>query len=489
MTTNLFVKPDLPGTAVTIQGQSQARVLPGAGQTVMIPVVGNWGPMGSDLTTLEPKTSMQEVDTLYGGQDTPLRTAALEGFLGQNVPGGGGASGIVLYRMGTVSAAAAAKSLNNTAAAPAIHFDAKWKGVFGNGIAFVVDDDPVTVGNDRLRVQVGGITVETYVYVQTDIQSLHDLVNARPSKYVTAASAPLVTGTALAAGTFTAVGGNDGAAVASGDWLAALDALEFAPAEIFAPYDLTDESVKASIFSWMQTMAAEMKPVRVVTGGGPGETLSAALTSAALVRDEHMVRFGVGSWYDPVVDKTLSTSQLAPRIAGILAARGQKSALTRALLGGLTPVGSSGPSTDDLKVGAAGGVTMLRRVSHPDSQVAVSWGLTTFIDKTQQFKPYEIWSEPRFIGIFDNLIRRIVAWGDANIVGNVPVNDDTRIAVRKEIGKYLSELVTAGLATPGTPYVICDDPADPLLADAIPFEFGFRPTRTANFLIGVGKVK
>lgn len=491
MSANLIVKPDLPGTSIQFIGDPTQRVLPGAGSTVMIPVVGNWGPLGSELTDLTPLTSQSEVDAIYGSKDSPLRVATVEAFLGQNTPGAYGAGGVIPYRMATGSAAKATITLNNTAGtpAPAIRLDAIWTGTFGNDLKAVIDDDPITTGSHRLRIQLNGATVETYSYVETDVQSLKDQITNTPSKYVTVNASPFVTGTSLEAGTFSFAAGNDGASVTSTEWLAALDGLEFAQAGIFAPYDLTDAGIKASILSWIRTLEEEQRPVRGVFGGALAESLSTAITDAALMRDPHVIRFGVGSYYDAVLDKTLSTSQLAPRIAGILSARGEKSALTRALLGGLTVVGSAGPSSDDLKLGRDAGVTMARRVSHPDSQLAISQGVTTYIDKTQTAKPYEIWSEPRFIGIFDRLIRDLAAWGDDKIVGDVPVNDDTRREVRLQVGSKLADLERDGLATPGESYVICDDPNDPELADAVPFEFGFRPTRTANYLIGVGKVK
>lgn len=496
MNTNLIVKPDLPSTSVAIVGESQARVRPGFGSTVMIPAVGNWGPLGATLTDLDPFQSLPEVDAVYGGADSPLRTAAAEAIMGQNTPGAGGAGGVILYRMATGSAAASGRTLQNATPAAAVRFVGKYKGTFGDRLGLVIDDDPLVAANDRLRVQLDGATVETYSYLQTDITALAAAVAARPSKYIVRdAAVAIITGVALAQGTFPLTAGNDGAAVASADWLTAVAALEFANAGIFAPFDLTDSSVKAALVSWTQQMAANMKPVRSVFGGALGETITDAITDVALIRDPHVVRFGVGTYYDATLDKTLSTSQLAPRIAGILAARGRRASLTRALLGGLSVVGSSGPDLDALKSGAAQGITMARRVSHPDSSLAISWGKTTYVSTTNPAMPIDLWSEPRVIGIFDDLIRRIVAWGDDQIVGDVPVNDDTRAAVRKEVGKYLSELVSDGLAFPGKPdgtdrpYVICEDPGDPALADAVPFEFGFKPNRTANFLIGNGRVK
>lgn len=487
---NQIVKPDLPGSGVTFVGETQQRVLSGFGSTVMLPATATWGPLGSELTDMDPITSIAEVDAIYGSNSaSDLRTAAVLAFLGQNTPSGRGAGGVLPYRMATNAAAKATITIQNSTPANAIKFEGVYKGTFGNRLSVIIDNDPITAGSDRCRILLDGVTVESYTYVETNITSLKNQIAARPSKYVTVAATPFVTGLVLAPGTYALATGNDGSTLTSAEYLAALDAFEWADAGIIAPYNLTDTGIKASLLSWIRAMESNMRPVRAVTGGALAESLTDAMSDAALMRDPHMIRIGVGSYYSADLDATLSTAQLAPLIAGILAARGEKSALTRALTGGLSVVGGTGPSNDDLKLGRDAGVTMLRRVSHPDSSLAISQGVTTWNDLTSTAKPYKIWSEPRFIGIFDRLIRQIVAWGDDEIVGDVPVNEDTRAAVRKEMGKLLSDLEKDGLSTPGTSYVNVDDPQDPDLEDAIPFDFGFKPTRTANYLIGTGKVK
>lgn len=485
-----FVKPDLPATSISFVGEQVTPIRPGFGSTVMVPVVGSWGPLGADLPNLDPLVSMAQVDALYGNIDSPLRTAAAEAFMGQNTPGGRGAGGVIPYRMATNAAAKSSVTLQNTTPAAAIKIEAKYTGVFGNNISVVVEDDPIISGSDRLRVLVNGATIQSFTYVQADVADLKAQIDAAESQYVQVATSPaIVTGVALTAGTFPLTGGNDGSSVVSADWLDALDALQWADSGILAAHDLTDTGIKASILSWVREMAEEMRPVRAVFGGAPGESLSSVISEVSSLRDEHIVRFGLGTYYDRDLDKQLGSAQLTARIAGVLAARGDKAALTRALLGGLSIVGGSGPTLSELKQARDAGITVARRVSHPDSQLAISQGVTTFTSKNTAAKPYDLFSEPRLIGMFDGLIRRLAAWGDDNIVGDVPVNDDTRAAVRKEVMKELSALEADGLTKPGSSYVVCEEQSDPDLADSVPFEFGFVPARTANYMIGIGRVR
>lgn len=484
-----IVKPSLPSTVVRFTGDATTRILPSFNQVIAVPVVHDWGPLGADSGGADPVLSFAEFEAKFGTGDTAGRTAVMGAFNGMGLAdqGGGGAGGVIPYRMATAAAAASTVALQNTTPANALTLTALYKGTRGDDLDVIIEDDPVDATKDRLRLLFRGATVESFSYLATDVTALAAAITNRPSQYIVPSA--VTSGTALTHGTFSLAGGNDGLTLSSTEWQAALDALEFAEFGIFAPYDLTDAPVKAQIFSWLQTMGSEMRPVRAVFGGVAGESLDDAIADAASLRDPHVIRFGVGTYHDDLVDKDLSTSQLAARIAGVLSARGTKSALTRAPLGGLSLVGSTGPTTDELIAGRDAGVTMLRRVSSAVADLAVSQGVTTFVDQAAEGMPYVLFSEPRIVGLFDNIIREMVQWGDDVVIGSLPVTDDTRGLVRKQVSKILNGLESDGLAELGSSFVTVDPPDDPALADAIPYDFGFVPTRTANYLIGNGRVR
>lgn len=485
----LVVKPDLPSSVIRFVGETTVSIPPAFNQIVAIIGSHDFGPLASDPDGTQPHLTLSAWEAVYGTGDTPGRTAVVGAFQA-------GAGGVVFARAATALAAAATLTLNNTTPVAAIRLTARWKGTAGNQISIVRDDDPIDATKDRLRVLFRGAEVEKYVYTATDIAGLVAAINARPSRYIIAdgpGGGAVVTGTALAATAGTALAtGNDGAVLTATEYLAAQDALEFAEFGALAPAALTDAPVKVQLANWTRTMAEEMRPFRLVLGGALAETVDTAIAELAAnpsLRDEHVIRFGVGTWHEDTLNKDLSTAQLAAYVAGLMVARGERSALTRADAPTLHAVGGSGPSTDELKAGRDAGITMLRRVSSPRTELVISEGVTTFISTVLPAKPYIFFSEPRIVGLLDRIVRQMVAWGDEFVIGDLPANDDTRNLVRKEMRKILEDLETSGLSEPGSGFVNVDPPEDPSLRDTIPYDFGFMPTLTAKYLIGNGRIR
>lgn len=495
-----ITKPVIPQTVIRFTGDEVPRVPPSFADVVAVPIIHDWGPLLTDAPGADGKqggvqlcTSFAEFTSLFGDSDTPGRTAVAGAFAGQGLLSGDGAGGVLVARMGTNAAAAAHIDVNNTAPAVALTLTARYKGVRGNDISYAIDADPNNSSNDRLRIRYKGAVVETYSYARTAITSLRDQINASPSLVIASAA---LNGTALAttAGTSLA-GGNDGSVITSTEHLAALAALEFKPFSLLAPYDLTDSAIQASYLSWVQTQAAANRPVVLCVGGAAGETLNTAVTRSTALADEHVVNLGVGTYHDDLLGKDLSTSQLAPRIAGILAARGEEKSLTRARIAGLHVVGATAPATSQIETAILSGVTALMHTSSADAELCIAKGVTTFTDPANAAKPLDVFSDPRLVRIMDIYVRGMKQWGDDVILGNVPVNQSTRDAVRGEGRRRQDDLLDRGLILPGDgvtvpkPFVIADDPGDPALADAVPYSFGWQFARTANFIIGDGKIR
>ncbi|HEX7088733.1 MAG TPA: hypothetical protein VF192_01275 [Longimicrobiales bacterium] len=486
--TVLVPKPELPASVLHWLGEESRTIPPTFGEVVVIPIVHDWGPMGSEVPLRESVVlNYPQFVGKFGNGDTPGHDAIAGALLGMGVTGGGGAGGVIPYRMATGAAAEATATLDNTAAADSLVLTAIYKGTRGNDISVVHEDDPASAGNDRLRVLFQGATIERYTYPEGDVAALAAAINARPSAWVTAASP--ATGVALAHGTFPLGGGNNGDVLTAAEWLSAQTALEFAEAGIFSPFNLVDVGIKAQLRAWLQTMAQNMLPMRGVFGGAADETVDAAIADAALARDEHLIRLGVGVYHDDMLGKDLSTAQLAPRAAGVLAARGLKSSLTNADFGGLSPVGDTLPDYQELVALRNGGVTSFKRVNRAESELAIAEGVTTFNARNVAGKPYELFSEPRIIGLLDTIQRRITKWGDERIVGDVTNTQDTRDAVQVEVTNVINEYVADNLIEPAGIQVYVH-PSGPGGDDStIPYEFGFKPTRTVKYLVGQGRVR
>lgn len=485
-----FVKPDLPSTAVRFTGDAAATVQPGFNSVVATAGVADWGPIGTEAGGTKLYTSMTKFEEDYGTSMTPARIAVLGAFNGMGRNPGDGAGGVVFHRLAASSAAAASKVLNNTATTAALTLTALYKGARGNQVSFVVEDDPVSVAKDRLRILLNGATVESFSYVATDIAGLQAAINARPSRYVKASAA--VTGTALAATAGTSLtGGLDGTGVSATDFTAMQRALEFKDFSVFSAAGLTDVAVKNQLAEWTRSLENNMRPIRLLLGGATDETVDDAIAELAAnpgLKDPNVVRFAVGNYYDDLIDLTLNTAQLAPRVAGALVARGETSALTRARFGGLEPVGN-GATSDELRVGRDAGLTMLRQISSADASLAISQGVTTFTSQSTPGRPFMFYSEPRIVGLLQRIVRQMVQWGDETVIGTLGATDDTRDLVRKEVLKVLGELESSGLAEPGSSGVSVEKPEDPSLRDAIPYDFWFMPTLTANYVIGNGRIR
>lgn len=486
-----LTRPDNPGTYIRLVGETAVRPPSNVAASVAIPIVHDWGPLGTTEGVQELEV-FAGFDSTFGNTATEGRNAVLGACVGPGVPGEPGAGSVFVYRMAASAVKAATKEIKNTAAAAALILNGYYKGTRGNRISFVIDADPVNTNNARLTIRLDGAVQERYSYPKTDITGLAASVNIR-SKLVKAEMK--ATGVALAttAGTSLAEG-NDGASLSALEWEEALAALEKEDISIFASFNLTTAETVAMVFAWTLTQAENQTPVTTVFGGAGSETLAEAVTKAELIRSEHVIRLTGGEFLDEFTGAKVSTAQLAPRIAGILAGRGEESSLTFAPVAGLKQVGSVAVATDELAIAAQQGLTVFRRASREDTELVIAKGVTTFIETTNPDKPLELFSDPRIVRVGDLFLRRMKKWGDEKIVGPTRVIETTMAAVSQRGLAEIADLLKRGMILPGAntadqPFFRIVEEPGPNFEDAIVFEFGFKFARTTNFLIGTGKVR
>lgn len=499
-----ILKPKVPGTVLRFIGESIPRIQPSAADTVAVPIVHDWGPIGSDAPGTSKReggaqlcTSFAEFTQIFGDSDTAGRTAVAGAFAGQGLPGAGGAGAVMVYRMAGSAKAKSTLVIQNTTPATALTLTARYYGSRGNKLSVVIDADPANEARDRLRILYNGAVQETFLYAKTDIASLATQINT-VSQLVTAVEA--VTGVALkhTAGTSLA-SGNDGSTLTTENHLSALEALEFEPFSIISPYDVESAELLATYVSWVVSQEEANRPVVLVCGGKAGETLTEAIERSAACENPHVVNVGVGTYHDDLLDKDLSTAQLAPRIAGILAARGKKSSLTFARISGLHIVGETGAASDEIATAVQSGVCVLMRASSPDAELQIAKGVTTWTTTTDPALPVEVFGDPRLVRIMDLYVRDMKEWGDSIVIGALPVNDDTRGLVRGKARELQDKLLGDGLILPGgevlagsvvpKPFVTVEPPTDPELLDTIPYQFGWQFAFTVNNILGEGRVR
>lgn len=482
--------PANPGTYITLFGQRATRPTASVAETVAIPIVADWGPLGSE--EIVKSENFGEYESAYGDSDTPGRDAVLGAFIGTGVAGMAAAGAVKTYRMATGSAAKAKLVIKNTheAAENALEVLARYTGSRGNRISVKVAVDAVDSNKHRLSVLFDGIVKESFGYAKANIAEAAEKINNANSPFITAVS--LKSGTTLATTAGTALAsGNDGSTLTSTQWLQATEALEFEDFSVFAPFDCTDQSIVASLFSWTVSQSEEMRPVFSVFGGETGEELTEAIERVAEIEDPHVVAIGGGDYHDAFLDKDVTTSQLAPRIAGILAGLGEEKSLLNVPVAGLKQIGTSLISPDELATATEHGVTVFRRTTIPEAELVIANGITTFTDDSDPNRPLELFSDPRIVRVADLFIRRMKQWGDKNIVGPTTVTEETEAAVRDRGNSEIAELVRRNLILPGVTederpfFRVIDSGGLP----AIVFQFGFMFARTTKYLIGQGMVR
>lgn len=482
-----------PGTYIELSGEQTVRPAASLAATVAIAAVADWGPLGTD--GVQSFGDMSEAEQVIGDSASQAHDAILGAFVGPGVPGSPGAGTVKFFRLAAAAAAKATDNIANTAGSPAdaLKLDAIYKGTRGNRISYITEEDPADATKDRLRILFDGVTVERYTYAPTDVAGLAAQINAKPSRWVTATS--LVTGTALAMVTETALsGGNDGSTITGTEWAAAIQGLDFEEFSVFSAHGVTDDTIKTTIKTWADTLEQENRPITVVFGGGGSETLAQAITAADAVASHHVVQVGVGTFHDDYLDRNVTSAELTSRIAGMLAGAGEEISLTGMPIAGVTAVAGGGVGSDELATAWKGGITAFRRTTREDTDLIVNKGVTTFTDPADPNFPYELFSDPRIVRVADLFLRRLKEWGDRYITGPTRVIEPTKAAVRQQGEKEINDLIRRGLILPGEGdidkpfFQIIDNPGVGL-EDAIVFEFGWKFVRTTNFLIGSGKVR
>lgn len=456
-------RPTLAGSYFDFVAVPPPVVPQAAGRIVTVLFTHSWGP----LKTVTPLNSFADfLATFRGDPASPSSgyVAVKEAFQGSGQPGEGGAGQVLAYRMGGSAAAKATKTLQNTAGTPAnaLTLSAKYEGADGNNLRVTTQDHAANVAQDELLIlDQNGTVLETYVYNNTDVAGLRDQINL-VSKYATAAM--LVDGVALGYVTSSAfTGGNSGATLIAGDYTTALAALETQRFGVLAFENLTDSSIQAAVKAWVQGQNAAGRRFSTVLGGALDESIGTAITRSAAMNDPDIVNIGVGRVVDhEILDAAgnplvLSTAQLSPRIAGVLANRGERMSMTFTKLSGIDLV--NGAAATDIVKAYDNGVIVLSRASDALATVRVEKALTTFTTTTDSSRPKAVFSNPKFVATMHGLQDDLTLWADDNIIGSTTVDDETRNAVLAQINSLLRQRQELGSVRPGwSAYV---DPTPP----------------------------
>lgn len=493
-TLSLASRPKRPGAYLYFVGERAAIIPPAVGSVVAVPFVHDWGP----AKEVVPLNSFSEFTDIFGPEtDSPGYVAVSQAFRGEGLPGFGGAGQVLAYRMGGTAQAQATLTLQNTTPAPAVTAKARYPGLRGNDLRITVQNNASDALKSDLLVLDGTLLLETWTYPDADISDLVGQIGGSGvlpgSDWIEATmlidDVPLapISGSSL-------TGGNDGGTLTSAEWTQAMAAFDVERFGVFAPFDLTDTAIITSLRQWVVDSNASGKRFQVVVGGAVDESATTAATRAATLNSEDILTIGVGSVRDAnLLDasgqpRVLSTAQLAPRVAGIYAFRGEVMALTFARMSGLTILnGASAAQIVDL---FERGVLVLTRDSNLDAPTRIEKGVNTFQQSAQTAdKPWSLWRVPANIRTMSGVQVEFQEWGEANVIGKQRVNDKTRQAAIAEVSARMRARENAGTVQPGWTVGITQSPPpsddDDFISIDIAMHFG-RFAEQVLFTVVVG---
>ena len=437
--------PKRPGVYTRYESEAPEIILPAFGSVVAVPFTHNWGPVEEARLV----TSYASFLDLYGDDYSPAQIAVRGAFLGEGMPGRLGAGAVLCYRMTGSAAAAASRTLQNTTPINAITLTAKYPGTRGDALRVTVQDYAADTTQTELILYYGTVEVERFRYADTNVTDLATQVNAT-SDWVTASG--VTSGVALtpvSSVAFTTTAGNDGATLVAQDWTDMMTEMEVERFSLFAPHNLTDSAIVTALKTWLLNLNAQGRRVMAVVGGAVDETTSTAVTRSTSLNNENIVNVGIGSYYDDNhVDPTtgdatiLSSAQLAPRIAGILAQKSDGASATYSRVGGLRI--RTGPTEANISTAFDGGVLVLARDADPVAPVHLERSLTTYTTTSDATKPYLIFRNPKFVRTMHIFEEDLQAW-QTDLIGPLPVNDKSRRSVCAEAKAMLNARVARGV--------------------------------------------
>lgn len=447
--------PKRPGAYFAFQARVPEPTLVNPQGVIAVGFTHNWGPENAVI----PLNSWGDFVTKYtlgapaGGVYSSGYRAVKDSFKGEGLPGWGGAGQVLAYRIVNAAGAFGSKVLQNTVPAAAITLTALYKGTYAANVTLDVVATPADPTNKHdLVIKVEGAEAERFTYAKTNITDLGAQINGTTpytattkSKWVGASA--ITSGTALTLVSAQALaGGNDGSALVPADYTAAMTAFEPWRFSVLTFDNLTDSTAQASLLTWAQNLNAKGKRFVTVTGGAAAETMATAVARSATFNDPNFVNVGGGTFTDATYGD-LSTAMLTPRIAGIIAQRGEAAEITFARLKDLTV--KVGNTEADIYSALAGGVVALSRDSNQQSPVRIELGLTSFTTTTDAARPYNVYSNLKFVRVMQGIETELTDWAESFVIGKMQVNQGTRDYVRGQMQARMAIREDNGVILPG----------------------------------------
>ncbi len=451
--------PDLPGAYTHFEAALSTQLPPSPGGIIAVPITHDWGPIAEPVLC----SSFSEFERIFGTDDSPGRLAIYESFFGEGLAGAGGANAVYALRLANEEAAAAAASVTNPTPAAAIEVTARWKGTRGNRLKVVAS--AIVEEKQHVSILDGTVELESFSFGikgATALAKLVATINAR-SPWVEA-TLTKEGETGLKAGTSNLEGGLDGATLTGEDWTNGVTALSGVDFAYLAPFDLpwaTGEEAKPIKETILALQAFTNEQITaghrftLVVGGALGEEPTDAITRALELDDPAVITVGGPGVKDETFGE-LSTSQLAPRIAGIRAQRGESQNMHFARLKGTLPLlkgDGTAVSLSETEQMVAAGVVVLARDRYSLAPTRVVKDVNTWTpavgSQAEEERPRKIFGNPKMVQTMQQFSNQAEALIERDLIGRVVVTDASRQAAAGRVLTLADGRIKTGAFQPG----------------------------------------
>lgn len=451
--------PTLPGVYSQTTATPRTTLPPSPGSTVALAVTHNWGPVDTPLVL----DSFADWESNFGTDDGPGRTAVYGAFNGEGLEGAGGAGSVIVSRLAGASAHTARRTLKNPAAGNALQLDGIFPGTRGNRLNVTVA--PINAGTQEIIILDDTAEIASYTYTIADpgaLAGLAAVINA-VGEWIRA-TVVLEGATGLAVGTFAFTIGDSGLTLTGADWVSGASQFNNLDFAFFAPYDLpwaqdvgslSIRDAVNSLVAWTDDQNDAGHRFTLVVGGDLDELPTDAVARALSISNPNVITIG-GPGVDDAIFGSLSSSQLAPRWAGIRAQRGEGHAAHFARLAGTVPrpkPDGTQLSLSEITAMVAGGVVALQRDRWTVAPTRAVKDVNTYApakDSAEEAaRPRKIWGNPKFVMSIQQFANECEAEMEQEMIGKVIVNEATRQAAAARVLRKAKDRERIGAFQPG----------------------------------------
>lgn len=313
-------RPTIPGFYNRFQSAAE-ETAKGSHGVLGMPVKSNWGPVKTVTAISVNTTALTKLKKTFGESENfsayKLGKLALLGK----------PKSLLLYRLTDGTEKVASVALKNTAATPADALKLETKYPTTRAFNVTIRTNLSDASTKDLILFEGSTQIATLYGLSGSISDIATLINnSNLNQYIVATAIGSVTGPLATVANQSLTGGNDGVAtITNAHYLAAMTAFEGYRIDGFVLDGITDESLQASISSWISSKKKEGFNIIGYVGGKSTDSLETANGKSQGFNYEGIVNvYAPSATYDGV---SYSSSEVAVYIAALATGQTLKESL------------------------------------------------------------------------------------------------------------------------------------------------------------------